>query len=359
MDDHRQKRLIMRVLEKYARHEELTTSDWKLLEEYKQRSGEHRRIVDLLRDKDWVDEQLRLMSQPSPKEEMWAAIRNEVQFTPKKAKRDLRVPAYVAAASLAAVLAVVGVYRYTQKGDPGKASLPATASLPKAAARDYDSVRRGRGFFDVRMSDGTKLALDGEGSIRYPRVRRPYDTVDVSGKVYCDVTPNKESPLIVRSPGNINVEVLGTAFTLDATKDGPIKVSLFSGRVIVKRGRDSIILKPGKEVLVSANGPLQATDIPGGVRDQPAWTRRARFFDFGERTAFGDAIEKVADYYGYTIEMEGHPEPIPLQGEMEKSRSMDELLTTLNAIEKDHVQVRLEGKRCIISPAATKQSEKN
>ncbi|HXB08262.1 MAG TPA: FecR domain-containing protein [Puia sp.] len=401
-----QRQLILRVLEKHARHERLSKEEMRLLEEYRRRSGEHRRTVDLLGDEQWVNEQLRIMAQPSPRAEMWAAIRNEIDFSEAPVKKAARKKHMVIAASFAVGLVIAGgiyYYYYPKKAPVALASVapkplrpganevlvgngrevvnPDTVGLRQtirnfgghfgavavvkadsnrltyynaggagAGMGDYHYLAVGsqRAAFSLGLPDGSNVLLRAGATLRYPMQRGVGDTLEPSGEIFFEVAKMPGKPMILRMPDGTVAEVLGTSFHLTAERGGATRLALFNGSVNVRTGKEAVLLKPGDEVLVEG-GHARV----GPMRDSAAlmaWTEGVGRFEFGKGVAFAEAVQKLADYYGCVVINAQNLVGTPVAGAMQMIGSVDELLVKLNLLETGFVTLRHEGREIIVGP---------
>ncbi len=100
----------------------------------------------------------------------------------------------------------------------------------------------------VTLADGTVAIMRGESTLRYPSAFD--DTlrkVDFSGQGYFDVTPDKHRRFEIAT-SEMKVEVLGTAFSLDARRKAEIiELALERGRVELTAAKsdEKICLTPG------------------------------------------------------------------------------------------------------------------
>ena len=103
------------------------------------------------------------------------------------------------------------------------------------------------------LPDGTSVSFNGASEITHPKqFGADLRSVDFEGTAVFDVVKDTERPFIIHC-NNMNVEVLGTSFLLDA--DGAAeqyKVDLYSGSVrmtiVDKKGNvlSSVIIEPGE-----------------------------------------------------------------------------------------------------------------
>lgn len=99
----------------------------------------------------------------------------------------------------------------------------------------YHTLRVPRGGeYTLVLSDGTKVFLNAESSLRYPvHFCGDFRKVELEGEAFFEVTHNAERPFIVKV-GALQVNVLGTCFGVRAYSDETdVRTTLVSGRVNV------------------------------------------------------------------------------------------------------------------------------
>jgi len=113
------------------------------------------------------------------------------------------------------------------------------------------------------LDDGTKIWLNKQSSVRYSKTfGKKKREIFLEGEAYFDVVKNKAVPLFIHV-GNIDIEVKGTAFNVNAYKENSsIQVSLVRGLIQVTDKADTahkILLKPSEKLIF----PLKKTDRIG------------------------------------------------------------------------------------------------
>lgn len=153
-----------------------------------------------------------------------------------------------------------------QKADSASVAYSGTG---RTASLHTLSTPRG-GQFHVKLPDGTGVWLNAASSITYPTAFTGNERkVAITGEVYMEVTPNEKKPFIVTIPKGNTLEVLGTTFNIQAYSDEPtIKTTLLKGRVRYSAGSSSVVLRPGQQVEVAANG---VPEVKEGPDDAIAW----------------------------------------------------------------------------------------
>lgn len=102
------------------------------------------------------------------------------------------------------------------------------------------------------LKDGTMVNLDANSSLSYPKNFKIKERIVVlKGRAFFDVARNEKKPFKIESE-EINIEVLGTSFFVDARDSlAELSVSVSTGRVMVRTndGLDSIILVRGEKTI--------------------------------------------------------------------------------------------------------------
>ena len=122
-----------------------------------------------------------------------------------------------------------------------------------ASAVEYNTLFNPRGsqVQPLTLSDGTKVWLNSESSIKYPTAfvgneRR----VEITGEAYFEVVHDATKAFYVMK-GDVSVQVLGTHFNMNTYSDeNNIKVTLLEGAVKVSKDASIGLLKPGQQAQV-------------------------------------------------------------------------------------------------------------
>lgn len=162
----------------------------------------------------------------------------------------LRRGRWLAAAALVLLVVGLAVLAYNRFGG-------ATATL-YANATEADMA--------LRLPDGSQVVLAPASKIEYgvhgDGHRRE---VALTGKAAFDVSHNGAD--FVVTAGDVRVEVLGTAFTVDATVPDSTGVSVSHGRVQVSTATSAVVLTRGEQVGVAhgrmgSKGRVAGTAVP-------------------------------------------------------------------------------------------------
>lgn len=91
----------------------------------------------------------------------------------------------------------------------------------------------------VTLSDGTKIRLNSNTSIKIPEYFSPGErTIDLYGEAWFDVAEDKNRPFSIRA-NRANIRVLGTEFNVNVdTLSGNVQVAVSEGRVSLNNESD-------------------------------------------------------------------------------------------------------------------------
>ncbi len=115
----------------------------------------------------------------------------------------------------------------------------------------------------IRLEDGSLVTLKPGGTLSYPDHFGPHNrTVWLKGDAFFNVKKDPAKPFIVHT-GNLVTEVLGTSFTIRASKGAKaIEVAVVTGRVSVYQAADGahrrsreVILRPNERVTYTEQRP--------------------------------------------------------------------------------------------------------
>jgi ferric-dicitrate binding protein FerR (iron transport regulator) len=223
-----------------------------------------------------------------------------------------------------------GEIRYELKGAAKGAIMMNTMRTPKG------------GQYRLTLPDGTKVWLNAASSISYPAMFvAGVRNISVTGEAYLEVAQDKSRPFTVDVDGAGKVEVLGTAFNINAYKDySAIKTTLVDGKIrvaSVSRGQvvmdydDAVVLSPGQQATqeMGAGAVASSPRIVDGV-DLPqvlAWKNGIFDFTGADFKAF---IREVERWYDVDVKYEGAVPDIRLKGKMDRAVQLSGVIRFLN-----------------------------
>lgn len=121
------------------------------------------------------------------------------------------------------------------------------------------TVPRG-GEYQLTLSDGTKVWLNAESSLRYPVRFCDNREVTLTGEAYFEVTEDIEHHFIVHNSDNA-IEVLGTKFNVSAYPDNNMQATLAEGKVKVSNLNLSVILLPNEQATIEESGSINIKKV--------------------------------------------------------------------------------------------------
>lgn len=205
---------------------------------------------------------------------------------------------------------------------------------------------RGSKVIQITLSDGTKVWLNSETSLRYPTgFKGDERVVEVTGETYFEVAKNPSMPFKVRKNGT-EIVVTGTHFNVNAyDEEEKMKVTLIEGGVrVTSPTNKTITLIPGQQSQLKADGSISLekdVDIEGVT----AWKDGKFIFD--GKTEIGTIMRQIARWYDLEISYEGQIKS-HFSGSISRSANLTQVLKKIETTDVIHFQV--EGKKVIVKP---------
>lgn len=147
---------------------------------------------------------------------------------------------------------------------------------------------------EFRLPDGSKVWLNKDSRLYYSKgLDGRKRVVRLEGEGYFDVAKDKDRPFIVESP-DMDVEVLGTRFTLSAYENEPVSVYLAQGSVSASvEGRPDVLLKPDQALTYDpSDRKLSRYEVVAS--DHMAWIEGK--LEFTDRSLY-DIIQSLEHWY--------------------------------------------------------------
>lgn len=344
---------IVAILVKYALREPLTEREERVLEEWRQRSAEHAAMPEQFRDLDWLEEQRRQMHTP-PTEAMWEDIRHYIDESGDAApvfvmrtKRRIGMAWYPVAVLLLAgtiyggmrlghrrqpeqrvtkIIMPPAVYKVLLTMDDGRMAVLDTMRKGGMVVEGQIRIRKtdtnsyvytvgpsngravrhrlivapGAGVSRIQWPDGSNAWLKGGTSLDYAVDLRSA-VVKVRGEAWFRLAHVANQPTTLAMCDGTLVRVLGTSFDARSNNGGvDNRVALFSGKVRVVKGADSLELRPGWQAETNGQGIKTARVDSNG---ELAWIRPAiktRDFDFKDADLL-KIMPEIAAWYRVQI----------------------------------------------------------
>lgn len=203
------------------------------------------------------------------------------------------------------------------------------------------STPRGRQY-QLTLPDGSGVWLNAASSITYPVAFTGKERkVTITGEVYFEIAANKSKPFIVDANGNAMIEVLGTAFNINAyDNEKSLDAALLQGSVAVSKGGERVVLKPAQKAIVTTSINVQELSDPATVI---AW--KDGVFDFSN-VDFEAVMRQLERWYDIEVVYNGAVPEKNIHGKMHRDVQLSDIIFIL---EKAGIDCQLQGKKLIIS----------
>ena len=148
------------------------------------------------------------------------------------------------------------------------------------------------------LPDGSTVSLNRQASIRFSNQKIRKATLQ--GDAFFEVQRDETRPFVVQT-GDLRIQVLGTAFYVDARKDQPlIEVMVESGLVSVRYRQDSLILNPGQRARFDKTSHELSQSIIEDV-NYLSWKTKSLVF---KDKPLSDVIDKINEVYQSQVVLE-------------------------------------------------------
>jgi transmembrane sensor len=103
--------------------------------------------------------------------------------------------------------------------------------------------------YEVALPDGSVVTLNASTRMDFPFTFKGQSReITLNGEAYLKVAKQAGKPFLVHLP-NSTVEVLGTTFNINSYDSSLVKVSLVDGKVRMKAGKKTVMMKPGQQAI--------------------------------------------------------------------------------------------------------------
>ncbi|SEN69230.1 FecR family protein [Chitinophaga rupis] len=132
--------------------------------------------------------------------------------------------------------------------------------------------------YRVTLSDGTAVWLNADTRLQFPFSFNgsSREITLLSGEAFIEVAPDAGQPFIVHTP-NSTVQVLGTAFNINAYNPKQVRLSLVSGSVKMNTHGAAVVVKPGMEAVYTPPEGLYTQSFD--EKTVLSWKAGKHFFD--------------------------------------------------------------------------------
>ncbi len=210
----------------------------------------------------------------------------------------------------------------------------------------YNTLTTGRGeTYPATLSDGSKVWLNNETSIRYPVAFTGSERrIELNGgEAYFEVVHNSAKPFKVIVNGT-EVEVLGTQFAISAfPNEQNTKTSLLTGKVkVTANDASSKILVPGNQANVDRSGSISIVkdaDVQGSI----AWVRGYFHFEEADMSA---VLRQLARWYNIEVVNEAGISSAKIHGDVERNIPLSKVLANLEKM--GNVKFKIQDRKVIV-----------
>lgn len=210
------------------------------------------------------------------------------------------------------------------------------------------------GQYKLVLSDGTKVWLNAESSLRFPvsfsgNERR----VELTGEGYFEVfhIPAKAGKgkmpfavtIIKTGKTSGQVEVLGTHFNVMAYGDeAAVKTTLLEGSVRVKNNNKEMLIEPGQQANWQQDAlTLQHVDVEEVV----AW--KDGYFQFDRKAPVEQVMRQIARWYNVEVVYEGAVPNRRFGGKIARDSRLEDVLKML---ELNNVKFKVQNRLITVAP---------
>lgn len=207
---------------------------------------------------------------------------------------------------------------------------------------NYLTIPRGGQFF-LKLSDGTKIWLNSDSKIRYPKVFKEGSLRKVElvyGEAYFEVSPSvkhggSKFKVITKTQ---EVEVLGTEFNIKAYSDEDnIYTTLIKGEVTINNGYFKEFLEPNHQSIVSdVKEEININQVD--IFDITSWRRG--IFSFKDTSLF-EITRVLSRWYDVKFIYENEElKSIKYNGVLDKNHSIETILSILKTTNNINYEIK-------------------
>ena len=234
------------------------------------------------------------------------------------------------------------------KKDNGQIEYSASGSSLSGVGYNTLTNPRGSKVINLTLSDGSRVWLNAESSLRYPAAFSGKErTVSITGEAYFEVRHDPTRPFIVRK-GDMQVKVLGTHFNVNAYDDETqMKITLLEGAVKVSLGSSGKMIKPGEQAQIKNHNNSLPPEIiirAVDVDEEVAWKNGLFYFN---KVDLQTVLRQLTKWYDVDVAYQGNIPKQTFGGDMERTLSLSQVLKIL---EKSEVHFKIDGKKIIVMP---------
>lgn len=192
----------------------------------------------------------------------------------------------------------------------------------------YNTITTDRGRqWQLTLSDGTKVWLNAESSIRYPLSFNGKErVVAITGEAYFEVAHNDRQPFRVEVNNQV-IEDIGTTFNINAYKENhQVLTTLLSGALRVRLGDQAALLKPGWQAQADKYIHLKFDVNTDAVI---AWKNDLFQFDNADLTTI---MNQIGRWYNVSVAYKGNLRSRFFSGKIPRDMPLADVLKILQQL---------------------------
>ncbi|MGJ1268760.1 FecR family protein [Sphingobacterium spiritivorum] len=208
----------------------------------------------------------------------------------------------------------------------------------------YHTVRTPKGGeYQIDLSDGTKVWLNAESSVRFPTSFTGEErVVEITGEVFFDVQKQNGKRFIVKTADQ-RITVLGTRFNVNAyEEESSVQTSLIEGKVLLDVNSKRYNLQPGQRTIYD-KGSKHVDKETFNPKEVLAWQSGNFFFD---AEGIESIMRKIARWYDVEIIYQGNMKEKIFSGTISRFGEVQDVLDMLALT--GSVKFRIEGRRIYV-----------
>lgn len=208
----------------------------------------------------------------------------------------------------------------------------------------YNTMTTPRGRqYTLILADNSKVVLNAGSSIRYPTAFPGSErVVELTGEAYFEIAKNALKKFIVKTPGGVRTEVLGTHFTINSYSDEEnIITTLLEGKISISNAINNTILQPGNQVMIDKNGSFQFVQ-KANMEEATSWLNGYFYFVNADVKT---VMRQLSRWYDFDVEFGTYVSKEFFGGKLQRNLSLPAVMEILETI---GVAYTVEGNKLIV-----------
>lgn len=208
----------------------------------------------------------------------------------------------------------------------------------------YNTMMTPRGRqYTLVLADNSKVVLNAASSIRYPTSFEGDErVVEIFGEAYFEIAKDPTKKFIVKTPGGVRTEVLGTHFTINSYSDEEnITTTLLEGSIRVSSATNNTILQPGNQVKVNNQGLFHFIQH-ANLEEATSWYKGYFYF---EKADVKTVMRQLSRWYDFDVEYGKNVSREFFGGKIQRNLKLPAVMEILETI---GVEYKTEGRKLIV-----------